>query len=335
MAPQPPPEPVNAGRPDTSIVIPTYRRPALLERVLADLASAPLPGELREVLIVENGRRDGTEAICERYAGQIPVSFHFVDEPGKSNALNVALHLTDAPYIVFYDDDVRVDPGGPEAFVDGARRYGPGHFFGGPVRPEYAGEPPADWMRPWFTTCVIGWSLGDEEQPHDEFLGANWAAFRSDLLAAGGFVRGLGPKGESRTLGEEVEMQERLLARGARGIYLPNASVQHYVPEHQCTLSWLRKRWYQQRMSRVLLAPEHLDAPQIADVPRFLWRQLIGDTARTLAARVTAPRTKHRMLIEMKLAATMGQMAGYRRVRREGGFEAAGDRTPKAEHSEK
>lgn len=334
MSAEQPSKPATTGRPDTSIIIPTYRRPALLERVLRDLASAPLPAELREVLIVENGRRDGTEAICEQYADQLPVHFHFVDEPGKSNALNVALHLTDAEYIVFYDDDVRIDPAGPDAFIDGAHRYGPGHFFGGPVRPEYAGEPPADWMRPWFTTCVIGWSLGDEEQPHDEFLGANWAAFRSDLLGAGGFVRGLGPNAEFRTVGQEVEMQERLLARGVRGVYLPDASVQHYVPEHQCTLGWLRKRWYQQRMSRVLLSPEHLDAPRLADVPRFLWRQLLGDGARTLAARMIAPRTKSRILSEMKLAATLGQVAGYRRVRREGGFDAPAGMVPEAKDPE-
>lgn len=304
-----------AARPSTAVVIPTYRRPSFLERVLRDLAEDRLPDELREVLVVENGRRDGTEEICGRYRGDLPVRYHFVPEPGKSNALNVALDLTEADFIVLYDDDVRVASGNLAAFVDGARRYGPGHFFGGPVQPEYAGEPPPDWIRPSLTTCVLGWSLGDEERPHDEFLGANWAAFRRDLLDAGGFVRGLGPNAEFRTVGQEVEMQERLLERGAQGIYLPGAVVRHHVPEHQCTLRWARKRRYQQHMSRILLAPRHRDAPSIAKIPRFLWRQSVTEILSVIAARLTGPRTRRRVRLEMKLAETIGQMAGYRRLR--------------------
>lgn len=307
--------------PNTSVIIATHDRAALLGRVLGDLASALLPDELLEVLVVENGGQAGAEGVCEAFVGALPVRYLFVAESGKSNALNTALDRSAASFIVFYDDDIRVDADNLKAFVDGARRYGPGHFFGGPVWPEYAGAPPVEWIRPWLDRSIVGWSLGEEEQPHHEFLGANWAAFRRDLLAAGGFVAGLGPSTEFRTLGEEVEIQERLADLGGRGIYLPRASVQHYVPEDHCTLRWAKQRRSRQHLSRVLLSPKHLDAPKIAGVPRFLWREYARDLVRVLAARLRAPRTPHRVQMEMKLAETAGRIAGYRRMRVNGAIE--------------
>jgi glycosyltransferase involved in cell wall biosynthesis len=306
--------------PLAAVVIATHRRARLLEGVLQDLASVPLPREVEELLVLENGVRDETEGVCRRFNEALPIRYHYVEEAGKSNALNVGLAMTRAELIVFFDDDIRVAPQSLGAFVDAARRHGPGHFFGGPVEPDYAGEPPPSWLRPWLAASVIGWDLGASERHHDEFLGANWAAFRADLVAAGGFVKGLGPNAEFRTVGQEVEMQERLVAREHRGVYVPGARVRHLVAADQCSLRWVRRRWRQQSLSRVMLSPTHIGEPQIAGVPRFLWRQYATDISRALAARLTAPRSDRRMRAELALAVTTGKMLGYRRVRRVGGF---------------
>ncbi len=313
--------------PTTAVVIATYKRAALLDRVLADLAAAPLPDAVTDILVVENGDPDDTRSVCERYSDAIPLRYHHVSESGKSNALNVALALTDADFVIQFDDDVRVDPGTVRAFVDVAGRLGPGHFFGGPVSPEYEGAPPAAWLRPWLTTCVVGWDLGREERPYHEFLGANWAAFRSDLLAAGGFLTGLGPSATYRTVGEEVEMQQRLTDAGCRGVYVPEAGVQHFVRREQCTLGWLKRRWSQHSLSQVMLSPMYIDAPSIAGAPRFLWRQWLSDWGKVLAARLTGPRSERRLRLERVLALTRGQIAGYRRVREVGRVSSRGDRS--------
>ena len=292
----------------------------MLERVLQDLANHLLPSAVEEILVVENGSRDETESVCKRYDTEIPLRYHFVEEPGKSHALNAALELTRATLLVLLDDDVRLEPGTVGAFVDGASRFGPGHFFGGPLVPEYEEGPPPAWLAPWHTTCVVGWDLGAQEQPHDEFIGTNWAAFREDLLQAGGFVRGLGPNADFRTVGQEVEMQKRLVDRGCKGIYLPGAGIQHHVRANQCTLAWLRQRWRQQSSSQVLLSPEHLEVPQIGGVPRFLWRQYVTELVKATAARMTGPHTERRMRAELRLAWTAGKVRGYRRLARAGAF---------------
>lgn len=317
-----------SAAPATSVLIATHKRASFLERVLRDLAAAPLPEEVREIRVLENGGRDDTEALCDRFASRLPVRYQFVEEPGKSNALNVGLDATEADFIVLFDDDIRVEPDCLSAFVQAAGRHGPGHYFGGPVAPEYEAEPPAEWLRPWLTTCVVGWDLGEEEQPHDEFLGANWAAFREDLLEAGGFTKGLGPDARYRTMGQEVDMQQRLLEHGCTGIYVPGAKVQHWVPARQCTLGWVRDRWRKQSLSKVLLEPAYSDAPRLGGVPRFVWRTYLAALARVTVARLTAPRSERRMRLELRLAVVEGQILGYRRVQRLGGLsKGAGDPT--------
>jgi glycosyltransferase involved in cell wall biosynthesis len=148
------------SRPTTAVVIATHKRAALLDRVLADLVAAPLSDAVTDILVVENGDPDDTRSVCERYSDAIPLRYHHVPESGKSNALNVALGMTEADFVIQLDDDVRVEPGTVGAYVEAARRFGPGHFFGGPVSPEYEGAPPAAWLRPWLTSCVVGWDLG-------------------------------------------------------------------------------------------------------------------------------------------------------------------------------
>jgi len=308
--------------PTTAIVIATHRRAVLVERLLRNLAAIGLSDSVIEIMVVENGEPDETRAICEEYADAIPVRYHHLSEPGKSRALNTALEMTDAELVIQFDDDVRVDPRTIQSFVRAGLDLGPGHFFGGPVAPEYEGEPPPVWLRPWLTSCVIGWDLGEEQQPQNEFLGANWAAFRVDLLAAGGFLADLGPRGAHRTVGEEVEMQRRLTRNGCTGVYLPDARVHHLVREEQCTVRWLRKRWYEHSLSRVLLSPDQMDAPHVAGAPRFLWRRWITDLLQLTVARFASPAGKRRMTLERSLAFTQGQIEGYRRVRRSGHFMA-------------
>jgi GT2 family glycosyltransferase len=226
--------------------------------------------------------------------------------------------MTDAELVIQFDDDILVEPATIPAYIRAAREFGPGHFFGGPVVPDYEADPPPAWLQPWLTSCVVGWDLGEEQQPHDEFLGANWAAFRSDLLSAGGFLNELGPTGAHRTVGEEIEMQGRLTRNGCRGVYLPDARVHHFVREEQCTMRWLRNRWYEHSLSSVMLSPDHIDAPFVAGAPRFLWRRWLTDVVRLSVARLGSPGGDRRMTLERGFAFTRGQIDGYRRVGRSG-----------------
>lgn len=54
-----------------SVVIPTYKRPALLQRCLLALLNQNLPAERFEVLVVDDGQTDDTRALVDALAEQM------------------------------------------------------------------------------------------------------------------------------------------------------------------------------------------------------------------------------------------------------------------------
>ena len=86
-----------------------------------------------EVVVVENGKRAGTEEVCKKYPIGNRVRYVFVDAPGRSRALNAAIRESDADFLIFFDDDLRFPKQIIAEYISAAERYGPGHFFGGPL----------------------------------------------------------------------------------------------------------------------------------------------------------------------------------------------------------
>lgn len=237
-----------------NILIATHGRPELLERTLDSLIAARRPPTLRQVLIVENGQPAGVRDVCRAREGSLPLRYLHVREGNKSKALNVGLDALDPGLVHFLDDDVRVGPEGLAAYADAAARYGPGHHFGGPVHVDRDDEPP-ELIRSYLPGSASGWSQGDEEHFYDRpyFIGSNWAADRDDVIAVGGFAEHLGPGNASGALGDEMELQQRLLTAGNRGVYLPAAPVWHHVTDDVWSVEWVCKRKYRTGVTESLL----------------------------------------------------------------------------------
>lgn len=321
----------SSSRPDvirrSAALIATHGRPTLLRRTLESIDACEGVDVPFEIVVVENGGRHGAEELCGALRLGHPLRYLYVDEPGKSNALNVAIASLDADLIVFFDDDVRVDRCAVRAFAEAAARHGPGSFFGGPVEVDYE-EPPPRWLHRYLPGTVVGWTLGSAERIIDtpDFIGTNWAAFRADLLAAGGFAAHLGPNARFRTIGQETEMQKRLLARGARGVFVPRGAATHWVPRERCTLEWALDRWARTHMSRAMENPRRGDL-SVAGVPLWLIKQTAGSAARVAANRLLARDWAARIDSEMRHAADRGTLRGYRLARqreRNGGWRDGG-----------
>lgn len=100
-------EAATIAQPLVSVVIPTYRRPALLRRCLTALAQQDLPPDRFEIVVAEDGgegqaarvvaavRRSGSPAI--RYVG--------VPKSGPAAARNAALAISRGEIVAFTDDD--------------------------------------------------------------------------------------------------------------------------------------------------------------------------------------------------------------------------------------
>ena len=91
--------------PEMSIVIPVFNGTATLRACLEALQNAP--GPTRELIVVDDGSKDGSAAIAESMG--VRVVTH-AQQRGCGQARNTGVKHTTAPILVFVDSDVVIDP---------------------------------------------------------------------------------------------------------------------------------------------------------------------------------------------------------------------------------
>ena len=187
----------------------------------------------------------------------------------------------DEGLVVFLDDDVRVVPDLLEVYAAAARRAGPGQFFGGPVAPDYEEAPP-DWLIEFLPLSARGWRPDDPSQAITRpfFLGFNWAAFAGDLRRVGGFSERFGP-GSDAGVGDETDMQRRLVTAGLKAVYVPQALVYHWVPRDRCSPEWALERAYRNGIRSGLLKQDAAAGPTIAGYPLVLVKRTVESWVRS------------------------------------------------------
>lgn len=95
-----------------SVVIPTYNRPRLLERLLNSLAVQDAGKGSFEVLVVSDGSTDGTHAFLEDFClGHEGFRWCMQANQGPAAARNYGLNRVDSDIVAFTDDDCEADPG--------------------------------------------------------------------------------------------------------------------------------------------------------------------------------------------------------------------------------
>ena len=284
------------------VVIPSHGRPTLLDRTLGSLGACRLPDEYAETVVVENGGRAGAEEVVQEVAASHPalrLRYVHVERANKSHALNEALATIPDGLVVFFDDDVRLDPEVLVAYAEAAGAHPKGRvYLGGPVSCDYESAPPADLL-PLFPRSVQGYELDDRGVMAGEYLGFNWAAFARDLKAAGGFDPGFGPGSPTGARGQESNMQGRLRKKGTVPVDVEGARVWHYVPRERSSVRWLLGRKYQHGLSQGLLSQR----PKV-----LLYGQLLRTCAGVVKHTLLGPRSS-------RLAAACGLCSAVGRVR--------------------
>ncbi len=226
------------------VIIPTSGRSILLNNTLDSLAKCKKPAIYDETILVENGPKSGVEEIALKYNEELNTRYVYVSIGNKSNALNNALKTVKDSLVYFTDDDVRLEPGVLEAYAVAAGEKLEGEFYGGPFQAEYVRKPP-EWLNEFLPVSAVGWSLGEKPKYIEKgnlFIGFNWAAFDKDVKRLGGFSLLHGPGSKIGAVGQETEMQKRLLENGVKGNYVPEAKVWHLVPPERCSPEFTAKR---------------------------------------------------------------------------------------------
>jgi glycosyltransferase involved in cell wall biosynthesis len=290
-----------------SIIIPTYNRADELSETVRSIANLEVDGDW-ELVVVDNRSTDNTRTVVEEHAGSFPASLRYVFEPeqGRYAAINAGIRAAKGSIIATTDDDARVERDWLTKAEAGLEAHGC-DYVGGRVWPIWKGARP-DWLpnRPGRHWSVL--ALQDHGDKPLEFgaggipwpLGINTATRREAFDRIDLFDNRLGRK--AGTLRNQAQREWHLRARnaGLRGFYVPDMVVHHVVEAERLQKHYFRRWYYWHGISRAVLftklgvdmdAPDNsrLDfskVPQIAGVPRFMYRTLAAHTRDFVAARL-------------------------------------------------
>jgi GalNAc5-diNAcBac-PP-undecaprenol beta-1,3-glucosyltransferase len=95
---------MRTAAPFLSFIIPTQKRPILLERALASIKSqsCPLPVE---VIVIADETDAATDEVCQRLLAPDDIKIRRSGPPGPSLSRNLGIELASGHYIMFLDDD--------------------------------------------------------------------------------------------------------------------------------------------------------------------------------------------------------------------------------------
>jgi glycosyltransferase involved in cell wall biosynthesis len=226
-----------------------------------------------ELLIVNNNCSDHTDAIIARYSDCLPIRRVVELRTGKSHAANTAITLARGELILWTDDDVLVDSEWLAEYVEVSKAWPDAQFFGGTVDPYFEIEPP-QWLNnnlKRIRNLYAILELGADVRPllaGEMPVGANMA-IRAKLLRQFRFNTDLGPSRKNQIRGEEIELLERLMAHGHRGVWVGTAKVRHFIPAERLTGRFLWD-WYRGSGRTVVRRNQIQECAYICGVPRWV-----------------------------------------------------------------
>ena len=203
--------------PTVSVVVPTYDRLPRLRRVLAGLAAQDLDRPF-EVVVVDDGSTDGTDAYLHSGAPPLPIVASTQENRGPGAARNRGVDLATGEIVVFLDDDVIPDPGLVRAHIRSHERHGGKTVVIGPMRnpPDHRMSPWIRWEQAMLAKQYDAMEAGHYDATARQFFTGNASLRREHLLAAGGFDPTL-------RRAEDVELAYRLADAGLTFVHEPDA----------------------------------------------------------------------------------------------------------------
>ncbi len=279
------------------VIVPTYNREDLLPLALNSLLAAEIPAGLEVlVTVVDNNSTDGTRKVIESFQQRFGdrIQYRFERQQGRSHALNAGIAATTGELIGVIDDDEEIERNWFKVAFE-AFRNREFDFIGGPFRPIWGISPP-DWL-PREYAGVVGWiDAGDREVPYDSnypgiLMGGNAVFKRTVLEKVGPYTTWLGRTDKGLLTGEDEELYGRLLAHGAKGMYLPNLIIYHHVPSERVTKSYFRRWCFWRGVSLGLLdRTRRRPCAYLFGIPRWHYRKAFRGMLSTTKHLVVKPK---------------------------------------------
>lgn len=221
-----------------SVCICTYRRPALLKRLLTELSRQDTKGLFSfSVVIADNDHRQSAKQVVLELAATASISIFYCVEPEQNIALarNKALENAKGDFIAFIDDDEFPEGDWLCNLFKTCNAYGVDGVLG-PVRPYFEHKPP-QWV-------IKGKFF--ERPTHNTGYKMDWPEMRTgNLFFRREILNGINYafRSEFGTGSEDVDFFRRMMGKGRSFVWCNNAVVYELVPPARC------KRSYQIRLA--------------------------------------------------------------------------------------
>jgi len=266
-----------------------------------------------ELIVVDNNSTDDTPGVLADFMDRLPLRPLKEPTPGKSNAANLVVREARGEYIIWTDDDVLVSGDWVRQYVAAFRRYPEAEVFGGRIDPWFEGTPP-QWLARGFPAVAGVYAAMNLNRPAgpapESFypLGANMAITRAAHLRHP-FNPKIGPQPGSSIRGEEWMLVRALRRDGAQVVWVPEASVQHFIPRARQTEAYLRD-WFHGNGELLAKMDVSQGAGMLFGRPLWLWREWAEHWFRAELGRFVLP--PERRLKSLGISATAwGRLRNY------------------------
>lgn len=244
-----------------TIAVPTYNRAHFLKFSLLSLQRLVRPAGIDiEIVIIDNDSTDNTAEVVAAAAeiSEIPVRYVRELNQGLCFCRNTALRIALHDDVVYFDDDVEVNPQWLIGYVEAVEAFGADCVVG-PVYAHFLDPPPQNLSPRILRSLSSVYSLKGEqprvlssEEAH-EVPGCNFGVRKRAALEVGGFDVNLDRKGKGLLAGGDFEFGRRLVLNGKRVCYHPFCSIKHIITSEKLSKGYLRRRWYGMGVTRRLL----------------------------------------------------------------------------------
>lgn len=222
---------------EVTIIIPTFRRPNSLRRLLLSVENDLQGNKSIPLIIVDNDIEEGARIVVEEFREQtgLQIDYRVAPVPGVSNARNVGMEGLKTPCVLFLDDDMEVVAPYLEPLLRTAATFETALTFA----PAVAKLPPqsralSHWLGPLFSRVIDGPS-----RIIVDTLGTGGCLVNLD-----GFNIPTPPFDPSMNEigGEDDAFFDHIVSQRGTVGWCAEAKAWEHVPPHRATLRYLFRR---------------------------------------------------------------------------------------------
>ena len=201
-----------------SVIIPVYNRPKEVDELLESLCEQTFTDF--EVIVVEDGSTETSEAVCERYQDRLDLHYYFKPNSGPGPSRNYGAERSHGEYLIILDSDVIV-PSGYFQQVENELKADPTDAFGGPDRAHPSFSPIQKAISYAMTSFFTTGGIRGGKKKMDKFYprSFNMGIRKSRFQQVGGFA--------PIRYGEDIDLSTRLFEAGCDCRLFPEAYVYH------------------------------------------------------------------------------------------------------------